>query len=94
MKITNGIAVFDVTRGAFEMIYKKQGFTPFCEEAEEVVVEVVSEAEANTDSIETKPISQWSNKELRKYAASLGMNPNDKDLRSTIKNELDKRSSE
>ena len=93
MKITNGIAVFEVPRGAFNMIYKKQGFVPFGEEVEEVV-ETVSETEGSTDSIETtKPISQWSNKELRKYAASLGMNPNDKDLRSTIKNELDKRSS-
>lgn len=84
--ITNGKTTFEVTKGAFNAVFKKQGYT---------VVEKDSEASKNEDdglgdtqrdpggagdgeddisALEEKPISQWSKDEVKRYAAAKGIN--------------------
>ena len=92
MKITNGRDVFEVTRGAFESIYKRQGFVPFVQEAETEPDSGPPEDEDLTDDeafiadITVKPFSQWSNDELRRYAQLKGMPipANAKQLRAAV----------
>ena len=57
VKITNGVNVFEVTRGAFDGIYSRQGYT--IEKTEdEIFVEEILE----------KPISQWDKDEVKRFA--------------------------
>lgn len=73
VRITNGKNVFEVTRGAFDGIYSRQGY---------VLVEdktVSGEANVNTNPEKTedekfveeiveKPISQWNKEEVKRFA--------------------------
>jgi pyruvate/2-oxoglutarate dehydrogenase complex dihydrolipoamide acyltransferase (E2) component len=91
VKITNGRNTFTVTNGAYESIYKGQGFSIIDEKkqekkttekvgpkpepkpvtTEEPVEETVSENEA--DDLLSKPVSQWSKNEVKKFAADNGI---------------------
>lgn len=78
VKITNGVDVFEVTRGAFEGIYSHQGY---------IVCDVESSSAADTqqvdddpeedertddekfvDELEEKPLSNWNKSEVKRYA--------------------------
>jgi hypothetical protein len=98
IKITNGKAVIEVTRGAFEGIYKRQGFEPFV--SEEAATDGTSDGSPGTELTEDekfiadvtdKPIAQWGNKELKRYAELKGLDSGLKanELRKVIKQELD-----
>ena len=76
VKITNGVNVFEVTRGAFYGIYSRQGYTIMNEKAaKDVKTHEVSKApEKNEDEIFAeeileKPISQWNKEEVKRFAA-------------------------
>lgn len=76
VKITNGVNVFEVTNGAFDEIYSRQGYTVMDEEVvsnEVAEAEVVSVPEKSDDEIFVeeileKPISQWSKDEVKRFA--------------------------
>lgn len=71
VKITNGVNVFEVTRGAFDGIYSRQGYTVVEEHkpAEETATNVKTEDELFVESIIEKPISQWNKTEIKRFAA-------------------------
>lgn len=73
VRITDGVSEIEVSQGAFENIYSKQGFT-------EVKHEPVEEAEPTekTDEeiaadIEEKPLSTWDKADIKKYAEVYGI---------------------
>lgn len=74
VKITNGIDFFEVTRGAFDEIYRYQGYTIIDKKSEPVTVAAepvepeMSEDEKFIREISEKPISMWNKEEIKKYA--------------------------
>lgn len=73
IKITNGKEVFEVTRGAFDGIYSRQGYTVLDEDKVENHDEVVvgderTEDEKFVDEVLEKPISQWNKEEVKRFA--------------------------
>ena len=75
VKITNGVNVFEVTCGAFDGIFSRQGYTIVDEkkEANEVKVPEKTEDEKFVDEIVEKPISQWSKDEVKRFASIKGV---------------------
>ena len=76
VKITNGVNVFEVTRGAFDGIYSRQGYTIVNEKAAEGAkthevpkAPEKSEDEVFVEEILEKPISQWNKEEVKRFAA-------------------------
>lgn len=75
VKITNGIDVFEVSRGAFDEIYSHQGYkiTDENKPAEQDFVNTdfneKTEDEKFVDEIIEKPISQWNKDEVKRFAA-------------------------
>lgn len=76
LKITNGINVFEVTNGAYEGIYRHQGYQVMSGgEKDEFVPDNAdggdtrSADEIFAEELEKKPISQWSKDEVKRYAA-------------------------
>lgn len=84
MKITNGISVFEVSKGAYEEIYSKQGFKPFDDEntnrkekaqnkGKNESPDGASDDEKFLETIQEKPLSQWNKTEVKKFAALNGI---------------------
>lgn len=77
VKITNGINVIEVTNGAFETVYKGQGYHKVAEQAvASAPVKDESKDAGETDPIaelEEKPISQWNKTEVKEYAEAKGI---------------------
>ena len=71
VKITNGVNVFEVTRGAFDGIYSRQGYTIIDESKKDEINDAVekSEEESFIDEIIDKPISQWGKDEVKRFAS-------------------------
>ena len=74
VKITNGVNVFEVTRGAFDGIYSRQGYKLVDEKAEAKAPEAPVTPEKSEDDIFVeeileKPISQWNKEEVKRFAA-------------------------
>lgn len=72
VKITNGVNVFEVTRGAFDGIYSRQGYRLVDEKAEAKAPEAPakkSEDDIFVEEILEKPISQWNKDEVKHFAA-------------------------
>lgn len=89
VKCTNGLTVIEVTEGAYNSIFKDQGFRPIetTKKKETAKVETASEevVEDNTITYEAveddeftslleKPIGQWSNEEVKTFAEAKGIN--------------------
>lgn len=73
VKITNGVNMFEVTRGAFDGIYSRQGYTLIDEKTEDKNLETFTSPEKSEDEIFVeeilkKPISQWSKDEVKRFA--------------------------
>ena len=72
VKITNGTNVFEVTRGAFDGIYSRQGYTIVNEKTASVEeaanIPEKTEDEKFLDEIIEKPISQWNKEEVKRFA--------------------------
>ena len=75
VKITNGVNIFEVTKGAFDGIYSRQGYTIMDENKEKKSVEapVKTDDEKFVDDVVKKPISQWSKEEVKKFASIKGV---------------------
>lgn len=76
VKITNGAVVFEVTNGAFETIYKRQGFTRVAEPTPEVAnaaANVPSEDDQFVADLLEKPIAQWTKGEVKRFAELKGI---------------------
>lgn len=75
VKITNGVNVYEVTRGAFDGIFSRQGYTIVDEAAEKkAAAETPQEPEKTEDElfldeVQEKPISQWNKEEVKRFAA-------------------------
>lgn len=73
VKITNGVNVFEVTRGAFDGIYSRQGYTILNEkvasDVDAISASEKTEDEKFIDEIVEKPISQWNKEEVKRFAA-------------------------
>lgn len=82
VKITNGINTVEVTSGAFETIYKAQGYHKVVEQQAVVSAPVKDEGQDagevdHITELEEKPISQWSKAEVREYAKAKGIDLSD-----------------
>ena len=78
VKITNGVNIFEVTRGAFDGIYSRQGYTIIDEKKADSGVNAPeapekTEDEKFLDEIIEKPISQWNKDEVKRFAALKGI---------------------
>ena len=76
VKITNGVNIFEVTRGAFDGIYSRQGYTIMNEKAAKDAktpkapkAPEKTEDEIFVEEILEKPISQWNKEEIKRFAA-------------------------
>ena len=74
LKITNGVNIFEVTRGAFDGIYSRQGYTIMSEkkaeqDAKQPKAPERTEDEIFVEEILEKPISQWNKDEVKRFAA-------------------------
>lgn len=76
VKITNGVNVFEVTRGAFDGIYSRQGYT-IMDEKKPVIEQgqkpEKTEEEKFIDEIIDKPVSQWNKDEVKRFASIKGI---------------------
>lgn len=79
--ITNGINEFEVSRGAYESIFQKQGYSIIVD-AEAEAVEDNNDAEAtehaehvdkDAEALVEKPISQWTKNEVKNFIAKKGI---------------------
>lgn len=71
IKITNGVNIFEVTKGAYEGIYSRQGYKLF--EKPKAVIKVNEEPELTEDElfckeVVEKPISNWNKDEVKRFA--------------------------
>lgn len=75
VKCTNGVAVIEVTEGAYNTIFKDQGYRPIADEVKTPVAPVVAPTEGKDeiDSLLEKPIGQWSNDEVKAFAEAKGI---------------------
>lgn len=71
VKITNGVDIFEVTRGAFNGIYSRQGYTIVNEKkaVTEDKIPAKTDDEMFLEEIIEKPVSQWNKDELKRFAA-------------------------
>ena len=79
--ITNGINEFEVSRGAYESIFQKQGYSIIVD-TEAEAVEDNNDAEAtehaehvdkDAEALVEKPISQWTKNEVKNFIAKKGI---------------------
>lgn len=96
--ITNKVDTYSVTKGAYEDIFKRQGFKPVEEEKEDKK-ETVEETkktneEAYIEELMEKPISQWNKEEVKTYASlknvDISNTKNIGEARNIIKQSIDK----
>lgn len=96
--ITNLVNTYSVTKGAYEDIFKRQGFRPVKEEKEdkkETVEETKkTDEEAYIEELMEKPISQWNKEEVKIYASlknvDISNTKNIGEARNIIKQSIDK----
>lgn len=103
VKCTNGLTVIEVTEGAFNSIFKDQGFRPVETKKKKASVkaEVVNEDAVVDEPVENdefatlleKPIGQWSNEEVKTFAEAKEINisgtKNAKEAKARIRKFLD-----
>ena len=98
VKITNYVNTFEVTQGAYDDIFKKQGFE-LVEEDKEDKKEIIEETkkteeEEYIEELMEKPISQWNKEEVKKYASlkniDISNTKNIGEARNIIKQSIDK----
>lgn len=80
VKITNHIDTFEVSKGAYESIFKHQGYTKVHDQSKpessasvEDESSEVSEDEKFLKDLVEKPVSQWSKAEVKKYVELKGI---------------------
>lgn len=96
--VTNKVDTYSVTKGAYEDIFKRQGFKLVKEEKEdkkETVEETKkTDEEAYIEELMEKPISQWNKEEVKTYASLKNVDISDTknigEARNIIKQSIDK----
>lgn len=76
VKITNGVDVFEVTRGAFDGIYSRQGFTIVGDkkpDVKEPAGPTKTDDEIFIEEISEEPISKWNKDEVKRFATIKGI---------------------
>ena len=76
VKITNGVNVFEVTKGAFDGIYSRQGYVLVNDgmpKQEAHAAKGKTEDELFIEAVSEKPISQWSKDEVKRFASVKGV---------------------
>lgn len=79
VKITNGVNVYEVTSGAYDNIYRHQGYQIVGEKKEQDFGTEPSETDTKTadeifvEELQEKPISQWNKDEVKRYATIKGI---------------------
>lgn len=104
VKITNGVNVYEVTIGAYNDIYRHQGYQVINKKKEQDFGVEPSEVNNKTadeifiDELQEKPISQWNKDEVKRYAAikeiDLTGTKNVNDAKEIIKKILNKKTGE
>lgn len=97
VKITNFVNTFEVTQGAYDDIFKKQGFelVEDKEDKKETVEETKkTNEEAYIEELMEKPISQWNKEAVKTYASlkniDISNTKNIGEARNIIKQSIDK----
>ena len=97
VKITNFVNTFEVTQGAYDDIFKKQGFqlVEEKEDKKETVEETKkTNEEAYIEELMEKPLSQWNKEEVKTYASlkniDISNTKNIGEARNIIKQSIDK----
>lgn len=80
VKITNGVSAFEVTRGAFDGIYSKQGYS-IVKDAKPASLQASvyisngskTDDELFVEDIIEKPVSQWNKEEVKRFAGIKGI---------------------
>lgn len=75
INITNGINEFEVSRGAYESIFQKQGYSIVVDTETEVVennkdaaaAEPAKQVDKDAEAMMEKPISQWTKNEVKSF---------------------------
>lgn len=75
INITNGINEFEVSRGAYESIFQKQGYSIVVNTETEVVennkdaaaAEPAKQVDKDAEALMEKPISQWTKNEVKSF---------------------------
>lgn len=74
--ITNGINEFEVSRGAYESIFQKQGYSIVVDTETEVVednkdaaaaAKPAKQVDKDAEALMEKPISQWTKNEVKSF---------------------------
>lgn len=73
--ITNGINEFEVSRGAYESIFRKQGYSIIVDTETEAVennkdaaaAEPAKQVDKDAEALMEKPISQWTKNEVKSF---------------------------
>lgn len=77
VSITNGVDTFEVTKGAFETVFKHQGYKLLSDvqTAPQNALEPVqkTEDELFAEKISKKPITEWSQEEMKRFADIKGI---------------------
>lgn len=102
VRITNGVNVFEVTRGAFDEIYSRQGYKIVGDEKsvedKKPAEPTKTEDEVFVDEVIEKPVSQWNKEEVKRFASIKGIDitgtKNANEAKEIIKNFLDAGSQE
>ena len=79
--ITNGINEFEVSRGAYESIFQKQGYSIIVDAEAEAVednndakaIEHAEHVDKDAEALVEKPISQWTKNEVKNFIAKKGI---------------------
>lgn len=76
VKITNGVNVYEVTSGAYDSIYRHQGYQVMDDKKNAVdfgvdpnTIDSKTANEVFIEELTEKPIAQWNKDEVRRYAA-------------------------
>lgn len=105
IKITDGVNIFEVTRGAFDGIYSHQGYSVLeedtiaeTEQNESVTSDNRTSEEIFVEEILKKPISQWNKEEAKEFINIKGIDVSNAkkfdEVKELIKAFLDKEAEE
>lgn len=72
VKITNGVEIFEVSKGALKNIYSFQGFRAV--EAKKETLSKKSDEDIYCGELLEKPISQWNKEEVKQFCGIKNIN--------------------
>ena len=71
IRITDGVHQFTVSEGAFDNVFKQQGYQVL--EPATPADSIESEPEKQADPLDEKPVSKWTKQELKSYCDKHGI---------------------